>query len=237
MKLSGHRYWLIGASEGLGRSLASKLEDHGCMLVLSARTADRLTGISDTAQIVPMDVTDSASVTQAIEDVGDVDGIIYCAGAYEPMTAQNWNLDQSLQMMDVNFQGAMRCLQGILPLLLQKNRGHIVLIGSLSAYHGLPGAIGYGASKAALAHLAENLFLDLKKTGVTVQLINPGFIKTRLTGKNDFKMTQIMTPDQAADHVLRAMKSGRFRTAFPRPFAWVFRLLPVLPDAWVRRLF
>jgi short-subunit dehydrogenase len=86
-------------------------------------------------------------------------------------------------------------------------------------------------------HLAENLYVDLKNTGVEVQIINPGFIATRLTDKNTFKMPQIMTPEAAAKHVIKAMKRGRFRTDFPRPFAWVFPLMRFLPDRWVRAMF
>lgn len=236
--LSGKRVWLIGASEGLGRSLAMSLASEGCRLVLSARTMSRLQDIGiEGAQLVELDVTDDASVAEAVAAVGDVDIILYCAGAYDPMVAQKWDSARALKVFDVNFLGAMRVLPDVLAGMVARDAGRVVLIGSLSAYYGLPGAIGYSASKAALMHLAENLYVDLKNTGVEVQIINPGFIATRLTDKNTFKMPQIMTPEAAAEHVIKAMKRGRFRTDFPRPFAWLFPIMRGLPDRWVRAMF
>lgn len=234
----GQTYWIIGASEGLGRALAERLADEGHTLVLSARSEDRLRELGiDGAQILPLDVTDQSSVDAALKALPDIDGVIYCAGSYDPMTAQSWDRDKSLLMMDVNVLGAMRVLPEIVERFVARDAGHIVMIGSLASYHGLPGAVGYSTSKAALMHLAENLYIDLKSTNVRVQITNPGFIQTRLTQKNSFQMTQLMTPETAANHVIRAMKRRRFRTAFPYPFAAVFRLLRLLPDSWVRRLF
>lgn len=96
------------------------------------------------------------------------------------------------------------------------------MIGSLAGYHGLPAAIGYGASKAALISLAETMRHDLAGTGVTVRIVNPGFIKTRLTKKNGFKMPMLMSPEDAADRVVNAMARRRFRTDFPAPFSGSF---------------
>jgi len=117
-----------------------------------------------------------------------------------------------------------------------ENSGRVVVIGSLAGFRGLPGAIGYGASKAAAMHLAENLRIDLKDTGVLVQRINPGFIKTRLTDKNDFDMMQIMEPEEAASRALKAIRSGRFSTSFPAPFAWVFTVGQYLPLSLFHRI-
>ena len=238
MTFADKTYWLIGASEGLGRALAEQLAGDGCRLILSARSKDRLRDMNiPNASILAMDVTDQDSVDTALAQLPQIDGVIYCAGAYEPMRAQDWGRDSALKMMDVNVLGAMRVLPEVVKDFVARDSGHIVLIGSLAAYHGLPGAVGYSTSKGALMHLAENLFMDLKATNVKVQITNPGFIKTRLTQKNSFEMTQLMTPEVAAGHVVQAMRRGKFRTAFPYPFAGVFRLLRLLPDGWVRRIF
>lgn len=133
--------------------------------------------------------------------------------------------------------GAIRALGHVVPTMAARGTGHIVLIGSLSGHRGLPGAIGYGASKAALMHLGENLQADLRHTDLRVQVINPGFIRTRLTDKNDFDMAQIMEPKDAAAHVLRAMKTRRFETNFPRPFSWLFLIGRLVPRRWFLRLF
>lgn len=237
--LSG-RWWIVGASEGLGRALAHALDAEGCSLVLSARSEDRLRDLAAElrdAKAVPMDVTDDASVAAALEAAGEVDAILYTAGAYTPMKATEWQAGPAITMAETNFTGAVRVVGAVLPGMLARGRGRVVLTGSLSGFRGLPGAIGYGASKAALMHLAENLKIDLQGTGVGVQVVNPGFINTRLTRQNDFRMPQLMTPEKAATHVIRALKSGRFSTSFPRPFAWLFQLGAHVPLSMFQALF
>ncbi|MDQ2091330.1 SDR family NAD(P)-dependent oxidoreductase [Marimonas arenosa] len=235
---AGKSYWLVGASEGLGRELAKRLHAEGAQLVLSARGKPRLESLRDTlgeARVVPFDVTDSAAVRRAATEVGPVDGVIYNAGAYDPMRATAWDGDAALAMCDVNFIGAMRVLGEVVPQFVAAGRGDITLVGSLAGYHGLPASIGYGASKAAVVSLAETMRHDLKDTGVVVRLVNPGFIKTRLTDKNTFKMPMLMTPEDAAAEVLKAMRRRRFRTDFPAPFSWFIRLIDHLPDLLVYR--
>ncbi|MFY0681620.1 MAG: SDR family NAD(P)-dependent oxidoreductase [Thalassovita sp.] len=230
---AGKTYWLIGASEGLGREIAIALDQHGATLVLSARSQQRLqdlaSGLSN-ARVVPMDVTDPRSVQAAAQGLGPIDGVIYNAGAYDPMPTQDWDSDKALRMMEVNINGALRVFGHVVPEFVAQKRGDITLIGSLAGYHGLPAAVGYGASKAALISLAETMRHDLRSSGVIVRLINPGFIKTRLTEKNSFAMPQLMSPQKAADVVVKALRSTRFRTDFPRPFSWVIKALTILPD-------
>lgn len=230
---SGKRYWLVGASEGLGRAVAETLSRRGVDLVLSARSAGRLQELAETlpgrATTLAMDVSDQTSVEAAVAEIGQIDGVVYLAGLYWPMKATEWDTEKAVAMMDVNFTGAVRVLGALLPQLLARGAGHIVLTGSLSAYRGLPGAIGYSASKAAMASLADTLDLDLQGTGLEVQVIHPGFIRTQLTDKNDFAMPQIMEPEDAAQAFVDHMDGDGFHRAFPAPFAWVFRLAPILP--------
>lgn len=239
---AGKRYWLVGASEGLGAALAHKLSRAGAHVILSARNADRLQVLAKelpgAATVVPMDVTDADSVTQAATAAGDVDGLVWLAGVYWPMTAQDWNAEEAVAMADVNFTGTLRVLSVALPPMTARDSGHVVLIGSLSGFRGLPGAIGYAASKSGVMALGESLYADLRGTGVRVQLANPGFIRTRLTDKNDFKMPFLMEPDAAAQEVFELMcDSGAFKKNFPRVFSWLFRLSQFLPDWLYYRLF
>lgn len=236
MNLNGKTYWIIGASEGLGLALARLLSAEGAQVILSARNSERLQEMEkeiDGARGVAMDVTDGESVAQAVEQVGEVDGIVYSVGLYDPMPAQDWDAERALSIAEANYMGALRVLGHIVPGMARRKDGHIVLVGSLAGFSGLPGAIGYASSKAALMHLAEDMYADLHRSGVRVQRVNPGFIRTRLTAKNDFTMPQIMEPEGAARHVLRAMRSGRFSTSFPKPFALLFMGSKFLP----RRLF
>ena len=231
----GRTFWLVGASEGLGRELARGLSASGANVILSARNAERLEELCAElpgSRALPMDVTEATSVHAACNAVGQIDGLIYNAGAYEPVRATNWNSTAALTMMDVNLNGAIRVLGEVLPGFLTRGHGDITLIGSLAGYRGLPAAVGYGASKSALISLAETMRHDLKGTGVVVRVINPGFVKTRLTEKNNFRMPMIMEPEDAATRVLRAMRSDRFRTDFPAPFSWGLKLYGMLPD-WV----
>lgn len=235
---SGKTFWLIGASEGLGRALAKQLGAKGAHLVLSARSTERLASLCEdlpSARALPLDVTDIKAVRQAAEEIGAIDGLIYNAGAYDPMPATEWNSDAALVMCDVNFIGAMRVLGEVVPKMLRAQRGDITLIGSLAGYSGLPSSIGYGASKAALISLAETMRHDLRGTEIVVRIVNPGFIKTRLTQKNTFKMPMLMSPEAAAARVVRAMGKNRLRTDFPAPFSWFIRALVYLPDLLMYR--
>lgn len=237
---SGKTWWIIGASEGLGRALAEALDLRGAHLVLSARGANRLQDLAESlrnARALPFDVTDAKATQTAVEKVGKLDGLIYCVGQYDPMSVKQWNPEQVALMTRANFTGALDLLAHALPPMLRRNRGHIVLIGSLAGYTGLPGAIGYGASKAALMHLAENLQADLRDTGLTVKQVNPGFIRTRLTAKNSFEMPFILTPEEAAQRTIRAIESRRFATAFPMLFSWLFRAGRFLPRSLFLRIF
>ena len=231
MKLNGKKYWIIGASEGLGRELAIQLSNLGVELVVSARNKVRLDGLSlrTKAEVISLDVLDINSVRKAFKAVGKIDGIVYAAGDYTPLNSTVWNIDEVDKMIAINFTGVARVLGLVVPKFIAQNYGHIVMIGSLSGFRGLPNAIGYGASKAGMMHLAENIKADLYKSNIKVQLINPGFIKTRLTEKNNFKMPFIMTAEDAAKHVIRAMRRNRFQTNFPVMFSLIFRMTNFLP--------
>ncbi len=236
--LSGKTCWLIGASEGLGRELALALSKQGMHLILSARNTARLNALCDQiagATPLTMDVTDRKAVMEASGQIGLVDIVIYNAGAYDPMAAQDWDTDAILRMSEVNYNGAVHVVGAVIPDFLARGQGDIILIGSLAAYRGLPAALGYGPGKAALRSMAETLRYDLRGTGVWVKLVNPGFIKTRLTAKNSFKMPMLMEPAQAARHVVRVIRQRRFRTDFPAPFSWVIRVIGILPDWMIWR--
>ena len=235
------RYWLVGASEGLGRALAVKLSQAGAEVILSARSTERLDALAaelpGPAQVVAMDIADRDSVAQAWGQLGRIDGMVFLAGVYWPQSAKAWNGPEVEAMFDINLTGAARVLAHVVPDFVARDQGHIVLTGSLSGFRGLPGAIGYAASKAGLYSLAESLDGDLKDTSVDVQLVNPGFIRTRLTDKNDFTMPFIMDPEPAAQIFFDHMQRGGFARHFPTLFSLVFRLSAFMPHALYRRLF
>lgn len=237
----GKRYWLVGASDGLGEALAHKLSQAGAEVIVSARNAEKLEQVAASlpaaASAQAMDITDDESVRAAAKAIGPVDGVILTAGVYWPFSARNWNAEQAVQMADVNFTGYMRVLGQVVPDMVARDSGHIVLTSSLTAYRGLPGSIGYTASKAGNLSLAECLYADLKNTGVQVQVALPGFIKTRMTDKNTFNMPAIMTPEAAAQEMFELMNSDAFKKSFPTLFASLFRGAQFLPDWLYYKLF
>ncbi len=238
---TGKRYWLVGASEGLGRAVAEKLSAVGTELVLSARSADRLNELAESlpgkASVVTMDISDNDSVVAAAQEVGEVDGVVFLAGVYWPQSAREWVADEVNQMVDINFTGAVRVFGQVVPKMVAKDAGHIVMTGSLSGFRGVPGAIGYGASKAGCMSLAESMYYDLKNTGVDVQCINPGYVRTRLTDKNSITMPFIMEPEEAAMHFFDGMNSRRFKKNFPWGFGAFFRSTMFMPDWMYYRIF
>lgn len=240
MNWTGKHYWLVGASEGLGLALAKAMAAEGARVTLSARSQDgldRACAQVPGAMAVTCDVADLASVRAAAAQVGAIDGVIFLAGVYWPMAAQAIDAEQLETMCNVNFTGCARVVATVLPDMVARGQGHVVITGSLSGFRGLPGAIGYSASKAGTMTLAESLYADLRKTGVRVQLANPGFIRTRLTAKNDFSMPFLMEPEQAAAHMMALMESGRFKASFPTVFSWLFRGGQFLPDWLYYRMF
>lgn len=237
----GKRYWLVGASEGLGRAVAFALSRAGAEVIVSARSEARLAELvaelPGKASYIAVDVADRAAVEAAAAEAGDLDGVVYLAGLYWPMKASEWDNEKVDLMGQVNFLGAGRVVGAVIKGMIAKGAGHIVLVGSLSGFRGLPGAIGYSSSKAGMMALAESIQADLHRSPINVQVINPGFIKTRLTDKNDFSMPFIMTAEEAAREVFEHMNTTRFKKSFPLVFSWVFRLSQFMPDWMYYRLF
>lgn len=235
------RYWLIGASEGLGASLAHVISSAGAEVIVSARSQDKLDALVSQlpgrASAQALDVSDRASVEAAAAAIGPVDGMVFLAGVYWPMKAQEWDAEKAEAMADINFTGAIRAVGAVMPAMQERGSGHIVITGSLSGFRGLPGAIGYAASKAGTMVLAESLYADLRGTDIDVQLANPGFIRTRLTDKNDFNMPFIMEPEAAAREMFELMNSDGFKKSFPSVFSWLFRLGQFMPDWMYYRIF
>ena len=235
------RYWLVGASDGLGAALAHQLNRAGVEVIVSARSEDKLRALvaelPGKASHVCVDVSDTESVKAAAAEVGEVDGVVYLAGVYWPFGAKEWDADQATAMADINFTGLMRVMGQVVPPMVVRDAGHIVITSSLTGFRGLPGSIGYTASKAGTMSLAESMYADLRKTGVQVQVVNPGFIKTQLTAKNDFTMPFIMEPEAAARELFEHMNTDRFKKSFPWLFSLLFRGSQFLPDWLYYRIF
>lgn len=232
------KIWIVGASEGIGRSLALELaKDKANHLIISARNQNRLDELSREIKVdnlaIALDVRNKNSILEAWNKIQEkyktIDTLIYCAGYYKPMSVKAIDLAEAETMIDVNLTGAIRVLDQALPQFISRKNGHIILIGSIAGYRGLPNSFGYGASKAGLIHLAENLKAELSNLNIKIQVINPGFVKTRLTDLNNFNMPSIISSEEAALEIIKKMNANCFESRFPFIFANILKLLSKLP--------
>ncbi len=247
----GRRVWVIGASYGLGGAIARELLARGARVALSARSRELLqavAGVQRDALIAPLDITDLASVHAAAESIGAAWGgfdlALVVAGTHVEMRAHPgpkagtgaaapdaplWNLSKARQLLEVNLHGVLNCVDAILPVLARQGHGGIGIVASVAGYVGLPKALVYGASKAALINFTESLYGDLRPQGFGVYLINPGFVDTPLTRKNEFKMPALMKAEDAARVTLDEIAAGRFEIHYPKRFTRWLKLLRVIP--------
>lgn len=236
----GLRVWVIGASSGIGLGLAQALLDRGSRVALSARRADELEQVAQSrgaqALALPLDVTDAGAAAPALERIvrewGGLDLAVLCAGTHQP--ARAWELDaaQARRLLEVNLNGVINCLPPLVARLQLQRGGGIAVISSVAGYGGLPTALVYGASKAALINLTETLYLDLAPRGIGVYLVCPGFVKTPLTDRNSFAMPALISKEQAADAIIAGFERGDFEIHFPKRFTLWLKLLQLLPYRW-----
>jgi NAD(P)-dependent dehydrogenase (short-subunit alcohol dehydrogenase family) len=232
---AGLRVWIVGGSSGIGRATAEALLARGAWVAISARNAQSLQSLAAghrQAVALPLDVGDVQALHQARDNLlarwGGLDLCAFFAGTYKPMRATGFDLQTALAHDDINYGGALRWLDAVLPPLLAQGHGHLSLVSSVAGYRGLPQSLAYGPTKAALIHLAETLYLDLHPLGLGVSLINPGFVKTPLTAQNEFDMPALLSPEQAAAHILQGWERGRFEIHFPKRFTAWLKLLRLL---------
>ncbi|RTE65280.1 SDR family NAD(P)-dependent oxidoreductase [Amphritea opalescens] len=202
---------------------------------------------------VPIDIGDLDSLQQQF-NLWDQQGlmpelVVLNAGTHDAFSASDFSAQRCKALLDINLQGTINCLDPVLyrylhgvdqnqdsiaePLTARQgpsaSRGHIAVVASVAGYRGLPTAAAYGAGKAALINLCEALRFDLQGSGVKLQLINPGFVRTPLTEQNDFPMPALMEADEAARRILKGLLSQRFEIVFPRRFVYLLKLFRLLP--------
>ncbi len=234
--------WVVGGSIGIGRALALELARLGVDVVVSARGAESLAAVlRDGADLpgklhaVPFDVTDRTATQRAAREaaalLGRIDLCVSCAGTHLPLGAKNFDAEKFRRLVDVNLMGTVHVLESVMADFIERRSGHIAVVSSVAGYRGLPSSAGYGATKAGLINMCESLKFDLDRAGVKLQLIDPGFVATPLTAKNDFPMPFLMEADAAARQFYRGLLSDRFEVTFPKRFTWQLKLLRCLPYA------
>lgn len=231
--------WITGAGKGIGRALALKMAANGWTVAASARTIQDLDslvneGPAGRIHAYPLDITDqqaSAAAFERIEhDLGMLDVTILNAGTYQPMSAQQFDGALVRHLFETNVMGTVNCLEAVLPAFRGRGAGHIAVVASVAGYRGLPQSAAYGATKAALINMCEALKPELDRDNVRLSLINPGFVDTPLTSENEFPMPFLVSSERAADEIFKGLSRNRFETVFPAPFAFLMKLLRLLPN-------
>ena len=232
--------WITGGSSGIGLALARHYAEAGHQVTVSARPGPRLEAAMATLRplgvhVEPLDVTDEAAVGEVVERIaasrGPVDLAILNAGTYEPISAANFSSDKARNLMEVNYFSVCHAFQALLPGFRARGKGQLAVMASIAGYRGLPYAGVYSAAKSATIRLCESLNPELRAAGLQLSVINPGFVKTPLTDRNDFPMPFLISAEEAAAKIAEGIASGAFEIRFPRRMAWLMAFLTHLPYA------
>ena len=232
--------WVTGASSGIGRELALQLATKDIKVFASARRTDKLkilSSLNDNIYPISMDVSQITDVRKKtnlfLEDDNFPDLIILNAGVSKLFTIDK--IEESYQeivrSMDVNYFGVINCLAVLLPSMIKRKRGHIAVMASVAGYRGLPNSLAYSPTKAALINLVEILRTELTPIGITVSVINPGFVDTDATRINKFRMPKMVSVEYAAEKILRDLKKLKYEVAFPFGFTFFIKFLRILPNS------
>ncbi len=233
--------WVTGAGKGIGRATALRLAEIGWRVAISARTESDLLALNRTLPgcefgIYPLDVRDEVATIQTVQKIekefGKIDLAIFNAGTYKPISIHNFSSEVFRDLVETNVMGTVFGLSAILPFFLKRKAGHIAIMGSVAGYRGLPTSAAYGCTKAGLINMAEALKLELEAAGIKLSLINPGFVDTPLTEKNDFKMPFLLSGPAAADLIVKGLNADKFEITFPLRFAMIMKVLRICPN-WI----
>jgi short-subunit dehydrogenase len=236
------RVWIVGASTGIGAETAKLLLARGARVAVSARSADKLAEVAGDAVatgralVEPLDFTDHGAVVAACERIagrwGAIDLVLVVAGTHQEIRAWELTDANARALFETNLHGVVGTAAAVIPTLLAQQRGAIGIVSSVAGYGGLPKALVYGASKAALINFTETLYLDLRPRGLGVYLVNPGFVRTPLTARNAFRMPHLIDADAAAREIVDGLERGDFEIHFPKAFSRQLKLLRMLPYRW-----
>jgi short-subunit dehydrogenase len=231
---------ITGASSGIGRGLALEFARRGAKLGLVARRAEvvdevvrEIEAVGSRALALPADVQNEDSMRSAADklraEFGAIDLLIANAGIGPTRDAAEISAKEVANVINVNVIGASNSVAAVIPEMVARGSGHLVVISSLAAYRGLPRSAAYCASKAAVSAFFESLRLDLEPRGISVTIIHPGFIKTPLTSGRDAQMPFLMELDDAVKKMVGAIEKRRKRYSFPWQLATIVRAGLIMP--------
>lgn len=232
--IAGRRYWVVGASSGIGAALATELVRRGATVAISARRQEQLDEVSGGRMTtVPLDATDPVAVAGAADQVrqslGEIDVVVWSAGYWKQFDASTWDREVFAEHVELNLLGLNNVLAAVLPDMVRRRQGHVVGIASVAGYRGLAGAEAYGATKAAQLYLLEAMRASLSHKGVRVTTVSPGFVRTEMTETNTFPMPFLIEADEAGRSIADGLEARRQEIVFPLPMAVVMKTANVLP--------
>ena len=238
---------ITGASSGIGRALASELGKRGARLGLTARRGEELLRLSEeveraggAALALPADVRDPEAMkgvdAKVRERWGRIDVLVANAGMSSTTAGTRLNASEAGDVITINVLGVVNSVAAVLPGMLERGAGHLVAISSLASYRGMPKSGAYSASKAAVSTLFESLRVDLRRSGIDVTTIHPGFIRTPMTEGRKKKLPFLLEPDDAARRIIRAVERRARTYAFPWQLASLVRVVKHIPGAVYDRL-
>lgn len=236
--------FLTGASSGIGESLALAMAERGAIIGLIARReellkelAEKCRQVGGQARFFACDVVETEAVQNAAADLrkefGRIDILIANAGiGGNNKETRELKAEAVKKVIDINLIGAVNSVAAVLPEMLKSGNGQIVAISSLAGFRGLPGSAAYSASKGGMTNFFESIRLDVQNKGVSVTIIQPGFIKTPLTSGRANKMPFLMELNDAIPYFLQAIEKKKKFSAFPWQLAIFVRLARIFP-AWL----
>jgi len=230
--------WITGGSTGIGKALALKFASKGWNVAISARRENLLKEISDNNENIftfPLDVTSKSQCIQVFNEIKrkfeNVDICFFSTGTWNPKKEKDIDVEQIEDVFKVNFFGTLNSIKAVEEYFRKRKKGIITIVSSIAGYRGLPNSTGYGPSKSALNNLAESLYFDFKRYNVRVCLVSPGFIKTPMTDKNDFKMPFLKTSEYAAEKIYDGLVNKNiFEIHFPKSLTIILKVLSFLPS-------
>ena len=236
--MSKKTIWITGGSTGIGKALAIKFSNKGWNVAVSARRAELLNELSNSYENIsgfPLDVTNKEKCKEVFSEIKNkyenIDICFFSTGTWDPKKEKELDIERMEDVFKVNFFGTVNSIKAVEQYFRDKKKGIITIVSSIAGYRGLPNSTGYGPSKSALNNLAESLYFDFKRYNVRVCLVSPGFIKTPMTDKNNFKMPFLKTPEYAADQIFEGLvNKNAFEIHFPKSLTITLKLLSFLPS-------
>ncbi|HXI11656.1 MAG TPA: SDR family NAD(P)-dependent oxidoreductase [Thermoanaerobaculia bacterium] len=233
---------ITGGSSGIGLALANELVTRGYRVALLARRlehlereASRLRESGAEVVAVQCDVTLAqevrSGVQRVVEQWGPIDLVIANAGLGLPTPAVGFDLGNAEAMMRTNFFGMIYLFDAVVPSMIERRTGHFAGIASLAGLRGLPTSGVYSASKAAMQAFLEAVRVELAQFGVAVTIVNPGFVRTDMTSKNNFTMPFLMEADDAAARIVTGLERRCATIEFPLGTSLMMRFARALPTA------